>query len=132
MRVLDLTEEAPMGSIPKIIGVMTCSLVLSLGLSDARATERMGPDPCAERKGGSSNLVMCDDETRQSVDTVTGEVLRIDGNDFLVHRFNGKEVRLHLDANTQMTEIIGLGDRVEAKVSDVNERKHVLSIRQLR
>jgi hypothetical protein len=50
----------------------------------------------------------------------------------LVQRFNGKEVRLHLDANTQMTEIIGLGDRIEAKVSDVNERQHVLSIRQLK
>ena len=74
----------------------------------------------------------CDDETRQSIDTVSGEVLRIDGNDFLVQRFNGKEVRLHLDANTQMNEIIGLGDRIEAKVSDVNERQHVLSIHQLK
>ena len=122
-----------MGSIPKIIGVISCSVVLSLSLFNAtQATEKMKPDPCADRKDGLSNLVKCDDETRQSIDTVTGEVLRIDGNDFLVKRFNGKEVRLHLDANTQMTEIIGLGDRIEARVSDVNERKHVLSIHQLK
>jgi len=30
-----------------------------------------------------------------------------------------------------MTEILGLGDRIEAKVSDVNER-HMLSIHQLK
>ena len=122
-----------MVSIPKIIGVMACSFVLCLSLSNAtQATERMKPDPCADRKGEQPNLLKCDEETRQGIDTVTGEVLRIDGNDFLVQRFNGKEVRLHLDANTQMTEIIGLGDRIEAKVSDVNERKHVLSIHQLK
>jgi hypothetical protein len=122
-----------MGSIQKFIGVMSCSVVLCLSLSNAtQATEKMKPDPCADRKGGLSNLVKCDDETRQSIDTVSGEVLRIDGNDFLVQRFNGKEVRLHLDANTQMNEIIGLGDRIEAKVSDVNERQHVLSIHQLK
>ena len=122
-----------MGSIPKIIGVLSCSVVLCLSLSHAtQATARTKHDPCIDRKGGQSNLVKCDAETRQGIDTVTGEVLRIDGNDFLVQRFNGKEVRLHLDANSQMTEIIGLGDRIEAKVSDVNERKHVLSIHQLK
>ncbi len=118
-----------MAAIPKIIGVMSCSFVLCLGLSNAtQATEKMKPDPCADRKGGLSNLVKCDDETRQSIDTVTGEVLRIDGNDFFVQRFNGKEVRLHLNATTEMTEIIGRGDRIEAKL---NDQKHVLSIRHL-
>ena len=122
-----------MGSIPKIIGVISCSVVLCLSLSNAtQATEKMKPDPCVDRNGGLSNLVKCDDETRQRIDTVTGEVLHMDGNDFLVQRFNGKEVRLHLDANTQMTEIIGLGDRIEAKVRDRNERQQMLSIHLLK
>lgn len=115
----------------QIIGIMTCGVVLCLGLSSGQAAEKMSPDPCADRKGGQPNLTMCDEETRQGIDTITGEVLRIDGNDFLVQRFNGKEVRLHLDATTQMTEIIGQGDRIEAKVGDVSDKKHVLSIRQL-
>jgi hypothetical protein len=115
----------------QIIGIMTCGVVLCLGLSSGQAAEKMSPDPCADRKGGQPNLMMCDEETRQGIDTITGEVLRIDGNDFLVQRFNGKEVRLHLDATTQMTEIIGQGDRIEAKVGDVSDKKHVLSIRQL-
>ena len=122
-----------MGSISTIIGVMSCSVVLCLSLSNAaQATEKMKPDPCVDRNGGLSHPMKCDDETRQNIDTVTGEVLRMDGNDFLVQRFNGKEVRLHLDANTQMTEIIGLGDRIEAKVSDRNERQQVLSIHLLK
>lgn len=122
-----------MGSMPQIIGVLSCSVVLSLSLSNAtHATGKTKPDPCADRKGGLSNPMKCDDETWQSIDTVTGEVLRMDDNDFLVQRFNGKEVRLHLDANTQMTEVIGLGDRIEAKVSDRNERQQVLSIHLLK
>ena len=122
-----------MGSMPKIIGVMSCSVVLCLSLFNAtQATERMTSDPCAERNGRQPDLVKCIEETVKGIDTITGEVLRMDGNDVLVQRFNGKEVRLHLDANTQMTEMIGRGDRIEARVSDVNERKHVLSIHQLK
>jgi len=74
----------------------------------------------------------CVEETVKSIDTVTGEVLRIEDNDLFVLRFNGKEVRLHLDANTQMTGIIGRGDRIEAKVDEVNDQRHALSIRQLK
>ena len=120
-----------MGSIPKIIGVIACSFVLCLSLSNATQAG-MKHAPCADRKGELPDLMKCEADIRESIDTVTGEVLSIDGNDFLVQRFNGKEVRLHLDANTQMTEVIGLGDRIEARVSDVNERKRVLSIHQLK
>jgi hypothetical protein len=124
-------EEATMVAIPKIIGVMTCSLVLSLGLSDAMATERVGPDPCAERKGGQPNLLQCDEETRQGIDTVKGEVLRLEGNNVLVQRFDGKEVKLHIDATTQMSGYLGRGERIEAKVSNMDDQKHAMSIRQL-
>jgi translation initiation factor IF-1 len=120
-----------MMSIPKIIGVMSCGVVLCLGLSSVQAAEKMSSDPCANRKGGEPNLVKCAEETRQGIETIKGEVLRIDGNDFLVERSNGKEVRLHLDANTQMTEMIGRGDQIEAKVSDMNNEKRVLSIRHM-
>ncbi len=89
----------------------------------------MRPDPCADRKGGQSNLVKCDEETRQGVETIKGEVSRIDGNDLLVQRYNGKEVRFHIDQATRMTEFIGPDDRIEAKVDD---QEHVLSIHQIK
>jgi ribosomal protein S1 len=71
------------------------------------------------------------EKTAKGIDTVTGEVLRIEDNDLVVRRFNGKEVRLHLDAHTQMTEMIGRGDRIEAIVDEVNNQGRALSIRQL-
>ena len=120
-----------MVAIPKIIGVVTYGLVLSLGLSDAMATERVGPDPCAERKGGQANLLTCDEETRQGIVTVKGEVLRFEGNTFLVQQFDGKEVKLHIDATTQMSGYLGRGKRIEATVSNLDDQKHALSIRQL-
>jgi hypothetical protein len=115
----------------KIIGIM-CGVVLCLGLSSAQGADKMSPDPCAERKGGQPNLTKCDEETRQGIETIKGEVLRVDGNEVLVQRFNGKEIQLHLDANTQMTQLIGRGDRIEAKLAEVNEKKQVLSIRELK
>jgi hypothetical protein len=121
-----------MVSIRKIVvGVMSCSFVLCLGLSSLQAAEEMSPDPCANRKGGEPNLVKCDEETRQGIETIKGEVLRIDTNTYLVQRFDGKEVSLHADPDTKMRERISRGDRIEAKVRELNDGKHVLSLRQL-
>jgi hypothetical protein len=121
-----------MVSIPEIIGVISCSVVLGLSLSNAtQATERMRHDPCADRKGGLPNLLMCDEETRQGIETIKGEVLRVEGGNYLIERFDGKEARLHIDETTKMSGHIGRGDRIVAKVHEVNEQKHVLSLRRL-
>ena len=114
-----------------VVGVMSCSFVLCLGLSDLQAAKKMSLDPCANRKGGEPNLVKCDEETRQGIETIKGEVLRIDTNTYLVQRFDGKEVSLHADPDTKMRERISLGDRIEAKVRELYDGKHVLSLRQL-
>jgi ribosomal protein S1 len=119
-----------MVSIPKVVGLMSCGFLLCLGLSNAAlATDDMKAGQ-PERQGGQAGLKGEQDKLKGG-HMVTGEVLRIDGNDFLVERSNGKEVRLHLDANTQMTEMIGRGDQIEAKVSDMNNEKRVLSIRHM-
>ena len=124
-----LTKEASVFNMPKITGVIACTFLLCLGLANAtQATERMHSAPCT---GGQSDLVKCMEKTAKGIDTVTGEVLRIEDNDLVVRRFNGKEVRLHLDAHTQMTEMIGRGDRIEAIVDEVNNQGRALSIRQL-
>lgn len=121
-----------MVSIPKIIGVISCSAVLCLSLSNAtQATERMGHDPCADRKGGLPNLLKCDEETRQGIATVKGEVLRVEGGYYFIERFDGKEMRLHVDQTTKMSGHIGRGDRIEAKVREVNDQEQVLSIHQI-
>ena len=120
-----------MVSIPKIIGIISCSAVLCLSLASAAQAE-MKHDPCADRKGGEPNLLPCDAETRQGIETIKGEVLRVDGENYVVERFNGKEVSLHVDKTTKVSGQIGRGDRIEAKVSETNDaQKHVLSLRPL-
>jgi len=121
-----------MVSIPKIIGVMSCSFVLCLSLSNVtQAADRMEVDPCADRKGSEATLVKCNEEARQGIHTIKGEVLRVDGNDYLVERYDGKEVSLRVDSATEKSGTIGRGDRIEAKVREVNEEKRVLSLRQV-
>jgi len=121
-----------MVSIPTIIGIISCSVVLCLSLSNAtQAAESMKLDPCADRKNGHPNLVKCNKEPRHGIETIKGEVLRFERNTVLVQQFDGKEVRLHIDQDTRMTEFIGQGDRVEANVHEVNDQEHVLTIRSI-
>lgn len=123
------TMEAPMRSILKLVGVISYGFVLCLVLSNAtQAGEALKPDPCADRKGSLPNLTECDQEIRQGIDTIKGEVLRVEADDYLIQRFDGREVRLHTDAYTQTTGMISRGDRIEAKVQEVDDQKHVLSI----
>ena len=102
-----------MVSIPRIIGVMSCSLMLCLSLANVTQA--------ADKHR----------ETQEGVHTIKGEVLRVDGADYLVRVSGGKEVRLRVDSATEMSEPIGRGDRIEAKVREVNDEKSVLSLRQV-
>jgi hypothetical protein len=83
------------------------------------------------RKGGLPNLLLCSVEKQQGIRTIKGEVLRVDGENLLVERFNGKEVRLHLDPTVKNGSTIDPGDRIEAKLADINYEEQVLSIREI-
>jgi hypothetical protein len=122
----------------KVVSVLSCGVVLCLSLSNAsQALEGVGPDPCADRKGGQPNLLPCSEETRQGIETIKGEVLRVDGDNFIVQRFDGKEVALRIEPTTSQNVAIQPGARIEAKVNsvqdvnDVSSQRRVLSIRQL-
>jgi hypothetical protein len=86
-----------MVSIPKVVGVMSCGFLLCLGLY----------------LNGSH--------------TIKGEVLRVEPSSYFVKQYDGNQVRLHIDATTQMAGRIGQGDRIEAKV---NAQRYALAIRQ--
>ncbi|HEY6261197.1 MAG TPA: hypothetical protein VIW47_06365 [Nitrospiraceae bacterium] len=119
-----------MVSIPKIIGIISFSVVLGLSLSNA-AQARMSPGPCADTNRGQPNLLKCDDETLQGIKTIKGEVLRVDGDVLLIHRFNGQQMQLQIEKTTKVNGLISRGNRIEAKVADVDYQTHVLSVRQL-
>jgi len=118
-----------MVALPKIIGGISCGLVLCLSLSNVtQARDRMGPDPCAERRGSQPNHGKCDAETRQGIRTITGEVLHIKGANLLVKQSDGEKVTLHIDLTTQTGIHIVPGIRIEAKVNEVEGEKYALSI----
>ena len=125
-------------SIPKIVGLTSCAFVLCLGLSNASALEtvdkKLSPDPCADRKGGQANLTKCSEEAQMGIDTVKGELLRIDGDTYSVKKYDGKEAALHVDDNTQIYEHVRVGDPIEAKTQmlEGHDRQHTISIKPLR
>jgi len=123
-----------MVSIPKIVGVMSCAFVLSLGLSNAsQAAEKMSPDPCAERKGGQPNLTKCSEEAQMGIETIKGELLRVDGETYSVKKYDGKEAALHVDGTTQVYGNVREGDPIEAKTQKLDgDRQRTISIKPLK
>ena len=115
-----------MVTIRKMIGAMSCGWVLGLILSNAAIPAVVAGSDCAEQQGDPPNRVKCEAEMRQDIETVRGDVLRVEGENFLVERADGKEVRMHFDESTQMFGYVGPGERVEAKI---NNEGYALSIR---
>ncbi len=131
-----------MVSIPKVVGVLSCGVVLCLGLSNSAqanngalsSEDEMKFDQSDRRQGGqgAGEKHMSDGmkgDPSHDGKMVKGEVLRVEGENYFVKGQDGKEVRLHTDQTTEKMGNIQQGDRIEAKV---NEQNHVLSIRSAR
>jgi hypothetical protein len=125
-----------MVSIPKVVGVMSCSVLLYLGPSNAAqahtealVADNLKADQSDRRQGGQEagekQINNMEDGQPKGGKTITGEVLRVEGNNCFVKRQDGKEVRLHIDVATLKAKNIEPGDRIEAKV---NGQNHVLSV----
>jgi cold shock CspA family protein len=100
-----------MFSITKVASVLTCGVVLCLGLFQAaHALDGEGAKRLAEAK------------------VIKGDLVRIDYGDYIVKEQDGKEVRVHIDKKTQIMGQLSKGDRVEVKVDD---KDNALSIRSL-
>jgi hypothetical protein len=130
-----------MVSIPKIVGVLLCGLLLCLGMSTAAQAEHSpsASDVMKTDSQSDSGLGFQSDHDRQkNVDdkkgstrakgakTIQGELVRVEDGNYFVKVKGGKEVRLHTDKTTQMIGEIKKGDRIEAKTNDQN---HALSLR---
>jgi hypothetical protein len=84
-----------MFSIPKVLVVLSCGILLCLGLSQA---------------------VHAADETK----VIKGEVVRADYGGYILKDKEGTEVHVHMTKNTQIMGQFRKGDRVEAKVDSKN------------
>ena len=128
-----------MVSIPKVVGALSCGVLLCLGLSTtAQAEHAPAPSDLMKTDAQSDRQGFQSDDDKQMNDkngnsraegakTIKGELFRIEDGNYFVKVKDGKEVRLHTDKTTQMKGEIKKGERIEAKVNNEN---HALSIRK--
>lgn len=120
----------------KFVGLMSCGVMLCMGLSHGAfaANEMSGTDAS---KGGTAEHQKSDHQKGDQMKgshsdggkMITGEVVRVEGDNYFVKGQDGKEVRLQTDSNTQKTGTFNQGDRIEATMNDQNR---ALSIRSAR
>lgn len=133
-----------MVAIPKLVGVLSCGLLLCLGLANT-AQAKHSPSSSDVMKTDSqsdSGLGFQSDDDRQKTaddkkganrvedaKKITGELFRIKDGNYFIKVEEGRTIRLHTDKTTQMIGKIMKSDRIEAMVNDQN---HALSIRSVR
>ena len=77
--------------------------------------------------GMASLSFAADDMAAPSTQTVKGDLLKIDGEFYVVKDTAGKEVRLHVDKTSQLDGTFKAGDKIEAQATD---KGHASSIKQ--
>jgi hypothetical protein len=95
-----------MYSMTKVVSVLSCGVLLCLGLSQAAFAG------LADDEAGTSRLAQAK--------VIKGDLVRIDYGDYIVKDKDGQEVRVHMTNKTQTMGQLKKGDRVEAKVDDQN------------
>jgi uncharacterized protein YdeI (BOF family) len=103
-----------MVSIPKLVGVLSCSFFLCLGLSTvASSGDQLN-------SGHSEGKVWTVDDKDRFVagKEVKGEIVKIDGENYVVREASGAEVRMHVNASTEKKSNMTpkVGEHVLAKV----------------
>ena len=64
-----------------------------------------------------------------STQTIKGDLLKIDGDFYVVKDLAGKEVRLHVDKTSQLDGAFKAGDKIEAEATD---KAHAASIKHVK
>jgi hypothetical protein len=114
------TEEAAMVFTSRFIGVLAGGCVLCLALSNCQS------DSGSSRDAASATDEITTDQSVRKTTSIQGEVLRVEGHNYVVREKDGKEVQLHVDSTTQMKGDISQGYNIEAQVDD---KSHALTMR---
>jgi len=116
-----------------MVAFVSCGFVLCLGLPNGAQAINNFAEELKELKGkqnvdGQAGLAERDEEITEDSLTTYGEVLQIKHDKYLVRKYDGDVVRLHIDNNTQLSGSLTQGDRIVAKVDDYG---HALMIHLL-
>lgn len=115
-----------MASISTTAAVLSCGLLLCASYAASGTDEMKAGQSVSRDAGATVHRMKSEEGIRKGVQTIRGEVVRIEHDNFFVKQYDGKEVAFHIDEMTQMTGNIGQGEQIEAKV---NAQNHALSIR---
>jgi uncharacterized protein YdeI (BOF family) len=122
-RVLHPAKEAPMVSIPKLVGVLSCSFLLCLSLS----TVASSADQLSTGQLGGKIWTVDDKDRFVPGKDVKGKIVKIDGEHYVIREASGAEVRMHVDSRTEKRSEMTpkVGEHVLAKV---DAKGHALSL----
>ena len=111
-----------MVSIHKVVGVLPCSFLLCLGLS----TVAYSADQLNTNQLGGKVWTVDDKDRFVAGKEVKGEIVKVDGEHYVVREASGTEVRMHVDAKTDKRSNMSpkVGEHVLAKV---DAKGHALS-----
>jgi hypothetical protein len=100
--------------IQKVVGALLCSFLLCLGLS----TVASSADKLNTSQSGGKIFLVDDKDRFVPGKEVKGEIVKIDGQTYVVREASGAEVRMHVDASTEKRSnlIPKVGEHVLAKV----------------
>jgi hypothetical protein len=96
----------------RLIGLLAFAAILSVGMAPLTYAAEPLATPGEMAAPGSQ--------------AIKGDLLRIDGEFYVVKDTSGKEVRLHVDGTSKLEGTFKAGDKIEAQASD---KGHALSIR---
>ena len=96
----------------RLIGLLAFAAILSVGMAPLTYAAEQMATPGEMAAPGSQ--------------AVKGDLLRIDGEFYVVKDTSGKEVRLHVDETSKLEGTFKAGDKIEAQATD---KGHALSIK---
>lgn len=79
--------------------------------------------------GMTSYSYAADDMAAPGTQIVKGDLLKIDGDFYVVKDTAGKEIRLHVDKTSQLEGTFKAGDKIEAQATD---KAHASSIKHVK
>ena len=115
-----------MKSTRKIFLLVSGAFVLCLGLPNlapainnlSEELEEQEMKQEAQEQGGVPGVAEKDADAAKGITTIHGEILQVDRDQYLIRKYDGDLVRLHIDDKTHVSGRVRQGDRIVAKVND--------------
>jgi uncharacterized protein YdeI (BOF family) len=127
-----------MKSIPQKTAVISCAMLLGIGLATATRADYMSSTTAAQSDRRQGNPETTEQQSPGNIQndqssrgkTMKGEVVRVEGDTWFIKDERGKEVQLHVDQTTRRSPQRVDDKNMKGVVIEamVNDQHHALSI----